>query len=74
MLCSPLVLHNKTLRPFVGNATICGLAWRLETDVELMVHEVFHAMGAVRISPVTCPSKLAFSCKQFEVMHVCTMH
>jgi hypothetical protein len=51
MLCSPLVLHSTTLRPFVGNSTICDLTYRLETDLELMVHEVFHAMGAVRILP-----------------------
>jgi hypothetical protein len=66
------MVHSITLRPVVGNATICHLTYRLETDLELMVHEVLHAMGLVRMH--LCGSMLAFPCILFSVLFACTMH
>jgi hypothetical protein len=65
LTCRPLALHNSTLRPIIGNATICLLTNDFESDLQSVVHEMLHALGWVRLCPCSLDRITSGSCPQF---------
>jgi hypothetical protein len=50
LLCSTLAIETTTLRPVIGNATICALEVgedSFEASLQAMVHEMFHVLAFV---------------------------